>query len=107
MNLYNAERLVAIQGEIEPLNRFIRKDFLRLERYFFETSVYHGALTAHQDSFRKSVRSLMSLLPTATQQGCGDRLESSIYELERVLEMIGEGLSKVETYNRPAALSVR
>ena len=98
MKLYNAERLVTIQREIEPLDRFIRKDFLHLDQYFFQTWVYHGALIAHQDSFRKSIRSLMSLLSTATQQEWGDRLELSIHELERVLAMTGEGLSKVETY---------
>ena len=98
MTLHRAERLVAIQREVEPLKRFMRKDFLRLERYLFETSLYHGALSAHRDSFRKSIRSLTSLLPTASQQGWDDRLEVLLNEMEHISALTDEGLSKVETY---------
>ena len=98
MRLYTPERLVAMQRQLEPLRRFIRKDFMRLERYLFETSIYHGALSAHRDSFTKTIRSLTSLLPAASQQGWGDRLEIFIKELEQILAMTDEGLSKVGTY---------
>lgn len=95
LELYNAERLVMIQKEVRPLAEFAMRKFARLEDYEFETSIYHGALWAHQQSFTNTLRSLKTFTNLAPEQGWDEQLSTRIEDLNELLKMTNDGLAVV------------
>ena len=98
LELYIAERLVMIQGELAGLANFTAKDLSPFEDYIFQSSVYHDALNAHQQSFVKTLWRLRNFSLMSLQQGRNTKLDVHIRDLQHVLDLTNEGLSDIESF---------
>ena len=98
LELYIAERLVMIQKEVGPLTKFASRNFARLEDYEFQTSVYHGALSAHQRSFTKTLRSLKTFIHLARKQGWDEQLSTRIEDLTELLKITNDALTVIDQF---------